>query len=264
MGIFLLGGFLYANEDTFKINIGAMHVTNFETQMQIGPSSRPIDATISTEDQLGMKYETNVFRLDGYYRFTRKHSVDFSYFSVKSDGERVLAQEIPNWGENGDTIDAGANVKSIFNMDIYKLNYVYSFYHNEDVELGLSLGLHITNLELGLNAVGSINGVPAQTLLSSSKFLAPLPVVGFRGEYAIIPQTLYANYQADYLYLRFDNFEGSLVATELNVEYRFLENYGVGLGYNSNTLAVAADNGDVRIKAKNNLSGAMFYLSYNY
>jgi len=251
-------------KDKFKINVGAMYVTNFETEMQIGPSGKALNATLNTQDQLGMSYDTNVFRLEGYYRFNDAHRMDFSYFTVKSSGNRIINQEIPEWGENNDTIAAGAEVGSYFNMDIYKLNYAYSFFHNEKVELALSAGLHITNFDLGLSASGTINGTPSQALVTSTKLLAPLPVVGFRGEYTIIDKTLFAQYSADYFYLRFDGFEGSLVSTTLNVEYRFLDNYGVGLGYNSNNINIAADNGNLRVKASNSLRGAMAYVTYVY
>jgi len=250
--------------DKFKINLGAMYVTNFETEMQIGPSDKVLNASVNTKDQLGMDSETNVFRLDGYYRFTPKHSVDFSYFTVNSSGNRIINIDIPDWGENNDTINAGARVQSHFNMDVYKLNYVYSFYHNEDVELGLSVGFHITNLDLGLSAFGEINGTPSQSLITESKFLAPLPVFGFKGEYTIIKDTLYAQYKADYFYLKFDDFEGSLLSTAINIEYRFLDNYGLGLGYNSNTINLEADDGNVGLEAKNNLSGGMLYFTYIY
>jgi len=265
LSLMLLTSTLFAEvQDKFKINIGAMYVTNFETEMQIGPSKRALNASINTKDQLGMNYDTNVFRLDGYYRFNEKHSIDFSYFSVKSSGERVINQDISDWGENNDTISAGASVSSYFNMDIYKLNYVYSFYHNKDVELGLSIGLHVTNLDVGLNASGTISGVASDTLVSSSQLLAPLPVVGFRGEYTIIDKTLFAQYKADYFYLHYDDFEGSFISTTINLEYRFLDNYGLGIGYNSNNLELAADNGNVRLDVKNSLSGATAYFTYIY
>jgi len=251
-------------EDKWKISLGGMYVTSFETEIQLGRSGSPVAAKLNTNEQLGMDYETNVFRLDGYYRFTDNHSVDFTYFSVRSDGGRTINASIPNWGENNDTIDAGATVSSYFNMDVYKINYVYSFYHNEDVELALSAGLHITSIDLGLSAQGSINGVPGEKLATSSSLTIPLPVIGFRGEYTVIDKTLFVQYKADYFYLSFDDFKGSLISSTINIEYRFLENYGAGLGFNSNNLSLTADDGNTRVDVTNDLSGLMFYVSYIY
>ncbi len=248
-------------QDKFKISLGGMYVTNFETEMQMGRSNGFLNARINTKDQLEMQTDTNVFRLDGYYRFTNKHSLDFSYFSVNSSGHKSLIADI-QWDEN--VINADAVVDSYFNMDIYKLNYVYSFYHNKDVELALTAGVHVTSIDLGLDASGTINSVPSQKLITGSKVTLPLPVFGFKGEYTILDKTLFAQYKVNYFFLNIDDYKGSLVTSDLNLEYRFLENYGVGIGYESNNLALEANDGDKKIDITNNLSGVMFYVSYVY
>ncbi len=107
-----------------------MFVTNFETDMQLNPKNLPIGVRVNTKDQLDMENDTKVFRLDGYYRFNDTHSIDFSYFSVKSDGNKKLEKTI-EW--DGIEYTAGTTIKSHFDMDVYKVNYGYSFYHNEKV-----------------------------------------------------------------------------------------------------------------------------------
>lgn len=248
-------------KDKWKINIGTMFVTTFETDMQLSPKNIPLALKINTKDQLGMESDTNVFRLDGYYRFTDAHSMDFSYFSVKSDGQKVINEDI-KWDEK--TISAGATVDSYFNMDIYKINYVYSFYHNEKVELALTAGLHITSLDLGLGAQGMIDGVPGQKYSSGEAATVPLPVFGFKGEYTIIDKKLFVNYKAEYFFIHFDDYEGTLLSTALNLEYHFMENIGVGTGFNSNKIYVQMDDGSKKFEAENTLAGVMLYLTYIY
>jgi len=131
-------------KDKWKINMGSMFVTSFETEMQLSSKNAPFAARIDTEDHLNMKNDTNVFRLDGYYRFNDTHSINFSYFSVKSNGSQSISGEHILW--DGRVISAGASIKSYFDMDVYKVNYGYSFYHNEKVELMLTAGLHITTM----------------------------------------------------------------------------------------------------------------------
>jgi len=201
-------------KDKWKINVGTMFVTNFETDMQLSPKNLPLALKINTKDQLGMESDTNVFRLDGYYRFTDTHSMDFSYFSVRSDGQKAINEDIV-WDDK--TISAGATVDSYFNMDIYKINYVYSFYHNEKVELALTAGFHITSLDLGLGAQGMIDGVAGQKYSSGEAITVPLPVFGFKGEYTIIDEKLFVNYKAEYFFIQFDDYEGSLLSTAINL-----------------------------------------------
>ncbi len=249
-------------KDKYKINVGTMIVTNFETEMQLTPKNAPVSARINTKDQLGMKSDTNVFRIDGYYRFTDKHSVDFSYFSVQSDGGKVINKEI-EW--NDEIISAGASVNSYFDMDVYKVNYGYSFYHNDKVELALTAGLHVTSVSLGLQASGTIDGAAAaESSSSSASATIPLPVFGFKGEYTIIDETLFINYRTEYFFLEYDTFRGNLHSSAINLEYRFLENVGVGVGYNNNTIYLQMDDGDKKFEVQNVLSGAMLYLTYIY
>jgi len=243
--------------DTFKINLGAMHVVNFETEMQIAPKDVPIGVRINTQDQLKMSNDTNVFYLNGYYRFTDTHSIDFSYFSVNSSGHTT---DSITW--DGDTSISG-DIASYFNMDVYKINYVYSFYHNDKVELALTAGLHITAVDLGILAYGTIDGVADESYQSDSSVTVPLPVIGFKGEYRV-NKKLFVNYRVDYLYLEFDEYKGALVTSALNVEYRFVEYFGMGIGYNVNTVWIEAKDDDTEVDVKNNLSGVIFYFSYIY
>ncbi|EDZ62932.1 hypothetical protein SMGD1_1759 [Sulfurimonas gotlandica GD1] len=260
--LLLLGVSLSADvKDKWKINIGTMFVTDFETDMQLSPKNIPLALRINTKDQLDMKTDTNVFRLDGYYRFTDSHSIDFTYFSVKSNGYKSINEDII-WDNK--TISAGARIDSFFNMDIYKLNYGYSFYHNEKVELLVSAGLHITTLDIGIAAQGTIDGVSSQAYSSSGGATLPLPVFGFKGEYTIIDKKLFVNYKADYLFIEFDDYKGSLVTSALGFEYRFMENVGVGIGYNINKIIIEADDGAKKFEVENTLSGAMLYFTYIY
>ena len=245
-------------KDKFKISMGAMFVTNFETEMQIAPKNLPVGIRINTKDQLKMKNDTNVFRLDGYYRFNDTHSIDFSYFSVNSSGYTSGSLE---WNDHN---ISSASLHSYFNMDIYKVNYGYSFYHNEKVELALTAGLHITSISLGIAAYGTINGVSSSSYKSDTSVTVPLPVFGFKGEYTIIDKKLFVNYRADYFYLSVDKYKGYLVTSALNFEYRFVDNFGMGLGYNVNNIRLQANGDNARVDITNALSGAMVYVSYIY
>ena len=244
-------------KDKFKVSVGVMHVVNFETEMQVAPKNAPIGVRINTQDQLKMKNDTNVFRLDGYYRFNEEDSIDFSYYSVNSDG--VTGESI-EW--DGDSI-VSADLHSVFNMDIYKINYAYSFYHNEKVELALTAGLHITATELGIWAYGTVNGVADSYYDSRMSYTIPLPVVGFKGEYRINKE-MFVNYRVDYLYLEYDGWKGALVTSFLNFEYRFMDNYGVGLGYNTNRIKIEGKDSNLRYDVSNVLSGVVLSLSYIY
>ena len=253
-------------KDKFKINIGTMYITNFETEMAVSKDPIPLSVGINTQEQLNMKSDTNVLSLGGYYRFSDAHSIDFSYFSVNSKGHISLTQEI-EWGDK--TIGAGAYVDSFFDIDIYKLSYGYSFYHNDKVELVITAGLHITDIDLGISANGNIERadgsvVPSDYYAETGNGILPLPVVGFKGQYTILDKRLFVNYKFEYFYLKYDDYEGRITSSELNFEYHFVDHVGIGIGYNSNKIFAEMDDGDLNVQAANDLEGALVYFTYIY
>jgi hypothetical protein len=252
-------------EDKFKINIGGMYVTTSATQISFSPKGTG-SIMIDTADQLGHEYKTNVFYMNGYYRFNDKHSISMGYVGVDNKGFNNITKEL-EW--DNVVISAGAEVDSYLNIDIFRLDYGYSFYHNEDVELMLTAGIHLTNFDIGLSAKGDVDSgsgpVYTETYKSSESLLAPLPTIGFKGEYTIIQKKLFVTYNVDYFYLEYDNYDGSLINSSLGLEYRFVDNFGVGIGYDNTIMEVGADIGDTsRIEAENQISGITMFFTYIY
>ena len=242
-------------EDKWKINLGGMFVTNFETEMQLSPKNFPVGLRINTKDQLNMESDTAVFRLDGYYRFNDKHSMNISYFRVKSEGSKNLVEDL-KWGNI--LFPQGVIVNSHFDMSVFKINYGYSFYHNKDVELQINVGLHTTQIDAGLT-----NNFSADQA-SDSSITVPLPVFGFYGEYTIIDQRLFISYKADYFALKYSDTKARFISSALNLEYRFIDHVGVGLGFNSNNIYLKAADEESNLEIRNDLSGVQIYLTYIY
>jgi len=260
--LLLLISTVYAeSSDRLKVDVGGMFVTSFETDMQLSKKGFPIGGKINTKDQLGMDSNTISFRLGGHYRFSDRHGIECSYYGVRSDSHKRVDREF-EW--NGDLIDVGAMVDTYLDMDVFKIKYAYSFYHNDRVELALGVGLHITPIGLGLTAKGKINGVEKQNTSESSSVTAPLPVVGFGGEYTIIPNRFFASYQANYFYLAFTDYKGALISNTLAMEYAFMDHVRAGLGFDSDVIIVEMDDGDKKVEVENRLSGVLLYLSFTY
>jgi len=254
-------------KEKWKINVGSMFVTQFETELKwsrkrvVNGENTLIGKTINTKDQLGLESESSVLRFDGYYRFNKEHKIEFSYFGVNSNSNKITDTSIEL---DGNTITAGVSLQTYYNMKVYKLNYAYSFYHTDKVELALLVGLHVTQLEIGYNIKGQINSSEIARAKGGTDITAPLPVVGFEGQYSIIPKVLFINYQANYFYLDFGDYAGAITSSTLKMEYRFWEHLGIGAGYNINNIAVRKEDSHKTLDIDNRLSGAILYLSYTY
>jgi hypothetical protein len=147
-------------------------------------------------------------------------------------------------------------------MDIYKLNYAYSFYHNEDIELSAGLGLHMIKTASGLAGEAYLDGEPVASGRESINFLAPLPVIGFQMNYNVTDNVEVIG-SIDYFGLNIDNFSGYFTDIKFAAEYAVFDNFGIGGGVNFTVLDLQVING-YKVKISQGVSGVLLYLSYRY
>jgi hypothetical protein len=250
---------LHAQElgDTLKLQLGGYLLSKNSTT--ISAENRYFATDINLEDDLGMETKTNTFRASGYYRFNDRHKVEFSYYALDTSSTNTIVRDL-YW--DGKLYKAGATLDSQLDIDIYKLSYAYSFYHSESLELAGSIGLHVMDIETGLKGSAFILGQIGTYGDGTVNFLAPLPVVGFRIDYAITPR-LHINGLVDYFGITIDQFSGDFTDVVLSVEYRVLDNVGIGAGFNYTNLNITVDD-DTKYKLKQEIAGALVYLTFNY
>jgi len=224
--------------EKFSLDLGVF-ISEISSEIQFGVG---VGVDVNVEDLLGMDTSTAVIRLDGAWRFTqnRRHRLDFSWYVFRRDGNNKIDQEIkiedPIDGSEI-TIPAGAQVESYFNLDIYKVAYSYSFFQDDRFDLALSFGLYIMPIEFGFSATGLV------TEKADESITAPLPVVGFRGDFAITPKW-FIRTGTEIFYLEIDQFSGSIYSAGGAVEYRPWKNVGLGLGVDIFRLNIEANGKD--------------------
>ena len=189
-----------------------------------------------------MDTSTAVFRVDGAWRFTknRRHRLDLSWFAIRRDGNRQILEDFtferPSDGVEV-TIPAGTKVESVFNVDIYKLDYSYSFFQDDRFDLALSCGLFIMPIEFGFTSTGAVNEKVNESIT------APLPAVGLRGDFALTPKW-FLRMRTEIFYLEIEQFKGSLYNASAAVEYKPWKHVGIGLGVDTLRVKVEADGQD--------------------
>jgi len=256
-----LASFLQAEEfgDTFKVRLGGYLLSDNETTIS-ATTSALVGAKINLKDDLGMDTKTNVFRVDGHYRFNDAHKIEFAYYSLNTSGSNEISKDIEFEGK---IYQAGAKVSSFLDMDIYKLNYAYSFYHNEKVELSIGAGLHIMDINTGLSGSATVPGVPTETFTEESiSVLAPLPVIGFDLDYAVTPR-FHVRGSIDYFGLSIDQYSGSFTDVLISADYQVFDHFGMGMGLNVTNLDVKVDS-NTKYELNQSITGFLAYLSYNY
>jgi len=238
--------------DGFMIRAGGYRVQNADTIMRLDSNNLPVGAYIDFHDTLGGDNETTVFRLDGLYRFNDKHGLGFSYYALKFTGSRVLSQEI-QWGDL--TFPINAQVDSEIKFDVYKLDYRYSLFHNEKVELGASFGLHIMKMSAGIAGSTTSGTVQSQ----DEAVTAPLPVFGLFADYNFTPRfSAFYNYQWFFVNYQ-DKIKGGLQDFLIGLEYRVFRNVALGIAYNRFALKIESKGDTTTLNVDTNWNGGMLY-----
>jgi len=244
--------------ETFKIRIGGYLVSRNDTVLSATTDSL-VGAKINLQDDLGMDNKTSSFRLDGHYRFNDFHKLEFSYYNIKNSTTKVTEREFTF---NGASYTAGAEVGAHLNLNIFKLNYAYSFYHNEKVELAVAAGLHMLGTKTGIYGLATKNDGEKRYTEENVKFLAPLPVIGFRIGYAVTPR-FHVNGSFDYFGIAYDDYKGTFTDILITAEYQLYDNWSAGVGLNITALDLKIQD-KALYEAEQNITGFLAYVAYSY
>ncbi|MGH7165846.1 MAG: hypothetical protein ACREIS_10035 [Nitrospiraceae bacterium] len=213
--------------DKFMIRGGSAYIFGTNATLTFPGDVTGIGTSIDFDNTLGGSTSWNSFRVDSLYRFNDSHSVGFSWYRISLAGQTSLDQQIQIEDQ---IIDAGATTNSSLNLNLYRLLYNYSFYRSEKVELAVSPGLFIANLEFSLAAEGTINGVPLSSTLIKENLTLPLPSIGGIANYRITPR-LQAQIRSDFFYVKVGDYVGSMFEFYAGLEYRLFKHVALGAAY---------------------------------
>ena len=240
--------------DQFRIALGGFAVVRYDSLMSLTEPNLGAGISISPEDTLGLSSEQTVLRLEGYYRFTKKHALTYSWYKISSDGNKAIVEEFDWLDTNGDTITIpiGAKVDSTLSYDIFKLGYLWSFHHTDKVEMSAGVGLHMTRIEIGLQTDTTTSGIKAKDVDTT----LPLPVVSFSIIYHVTPKFAW-HFKQEFFTLQYDNWDGIYTDSTLGIEYRTFENVGLGIALSSNSLKVTEKKDDYKFSYDNLITGVL-------
>jgi len=234
-------------DDPFNLSLGAYFVTRTNGNIRLDRTAGlvTIGTSIDWERDLGGETSMTVPRIDGYYRFAPKHRVDFSWYKIERGGQ-IVTQRAIDFGDV--SFPAGTAIDSTLDSETIKAAYTYSFYRTPQIETALSLGLHVTNMDASLQSAGL--GIAQATSTT-----APLPVFGFRLDYAITPKWLVRTKYELFFLDNFDTYQGALNDFTIAVEHRTFKRVGFGFGLNRSSLDLEIDDGNRQGSFSSLLSG---------
>lgn len=239
------------DDPNFSISVGAFF-TDRESKTRInGEAGEGTD--VDLEDDLGLKKSDTVFRLDGYWRFAKKHRFDFSAFDLSRSASNQIDKEII-WDDTTYPINTTINTK--VDLSIYKAAYTWMFLKRDRSFLGATVGLYIA--DIGATLSGSGGGS-----VESNSLTAPLPVAGLRGEYRFAERWSLRG-SGEFFAIDYGDYDGSLVDLFLGVDFSVTEAIAVGLGVNSVTIDVGVSKSGFRGDLDWEYDGAMAYVKFDF
>ncbi len=235
--------------DGFGLRLGGYSIQNADTIVRLDAANAPVGTYIDFQNTLGGDTRSTIVRLDGFYRFNDHHALGFAWYNVKFTGSRILDKDI-TWGDF--TYPINTQVDSTIKFDIYKINYQYSLFHNEEAELGVLFGFHVMRTFAGITASG-INQSQSQAVT------APLPVWGIFADYKFTPRfSAYYIYQAFFIDYE-DKAKGSLLDTLLAFEYRLFSHFALGAAYNRFNVNLDLKGDNARLNINTGWNGGLLY-----
>ncbi len=243
---------------TITLKVGAYFVTSQNTEVLAKKNG--IGAVLNLQDILGMKTDTEILRVNALYKFNAKHKVEFSYYNLKNSSHKETEK---TFDYNGQTIAAGASLNTKFQTEIYKLNYIYSAYQTNKLNLSFRAGLHVTGISTSIKGKFGVNQNSETLQDSAISITAPLPVIGLGLEYKMSNQ-FSLNYTIDYFFVSYEDISGSMTDTILSLDYKYNHYVGLGVGFNNTKTRVEAQSDASTFNVRHEVYGALAYLIFNY
>ena len=196
-----------------------------------GPSG--IGATVNLEDVFDLPGNKTTARMFGTVRISPKRRwIDFGYVDISRSGTRVLDEDV----EFGDyTYHAGGQATAKFGTQFMYAAFRYDFLHEEKVRISGSAGLTFIRLVLSVKGesgfVTDENGAPVTNDFErKGTGVAPVPMVGLNLDWALTRRLVVRTYSR-FFKINVDAFSGSLNENGIRLNWYFVKNFGLGLGY---------------------------------
>ena len=198
-------------------------------------SANTNDQQIDFDQRFGIDAEETRWRGELLWRITPTQHVRFSYFDDDVRATRVLNQALA-WGDY--TFKVGGQVTAETEFRVYELGYEWAFLRRPNYEIVAMAGIHLVDLTMKLSGNASLTvDTPtgpieqAATFTTRSNSLpAPLPVFGFRGDWAVSPN-VYLDASGQMFSLSYQGINGNWSVLRAGATWMFSKQFGIGLGY---------------------------------
>ena len=214
--------------DRIFVSFGGLSTQDMQSQLRIDPKGVGIGTIVDLEDDFDLPKSVSVLRLDGYFRLSKAHRIEWTYFALERDGSATLVDRDVQIGDVVFPIQY--RVASDWKFSVIKASYSYSFINTAKYEFYLGGGLNIRNISFGFTGVGSVLGTTDTRVFDDNGKL-PLPTLTVGMQYNVSDK-LSIRFRTESFFIEINDTSGRWQDTYALVDYRIGDRVGIGGGVN--------------------------------
>jgi hypothetical protein len=239
--------------DHFYI-LGAFYSAKFDTSLRVDPST-PIPGVTGTplnaETDLGLPDKKNMGRVEFMFRLRERNKVRVDTYEANRTGNMVLTQDVVL---GNTTFIAGQPTRTELNVRQFDITYTYSIIHKEHFELGTGLACYFLQVEMLTTAPGQREDVSAAS---------PFPALPVDMSWVISRRWALTGHGA-YFKANHNDFDGWYADYHLDIQYRWIPNFVVGLGYTNMRSSVSRTSGSFPGVVNTGTHGPEAFLRFSF
>lgn len=254
----------YPVSERFKLRIGGFLMGRFDTTARFDSARYPIGTLIDLEENFNVDDSDFVLRIDGFYRFNKRHRLDWTYYGSRRSGIAVASQEYiigdPDDPEGGFIIPKDARVQTQWNFDLLKIGYAWSFLNKRRYEMFIGTGLNIRRLDIEISYQANVGTIAESDRLDGEGFI-PLPTAVIGGRWNLT-EKWQSIFRYELFMLEVGDYKGSQQDFQLLFEHSTFKRIGFGLGINTIDANMRARDEKIRGEFDSGILGLFGYIKF--
>ena len=254
----------YPVSEHFKLRIGGFLMESFDTTARFDSARYPIGTLIDLEENFNVDDNDFVLRIDGYYRFNKRHRLDWTYYGSRRGGIAVATQEYiigdPDDPEGGFIIPKDARVQTQWNFDLLKIGYAWSFLNKRRYEMFIGTGLNIRRLDIEISYQANVGTIAESDRLDGEGFI-PLPTAVIGGRWNLT-EKWQSIFRYELFMLEVGDYKGSQQDFQLLFEHSTFKHTGFGFGINTIDANMRARDEKIRGELDSGILGLLGYIKF--
>ena len=203
----------------FQIHLNGIY-SILETNLRFESATGILGVKINFEENLGMDKYRIMPMLNARFNVKGRHNIFAMYYGLPRDAYYVTKRDI----EFGDRyVEAGTEIFSYFNTNVYSLGYMYDAVSDARSRLGLFVNFYVLTVATGISS-------DTESINESFRITAPLPNFGAQAYYKI-NRWLGVSGMFSMFFLSIDDYAGSIHTLGGQLDFYLTRWLEAGLGY---------------------------------